>query len=930
MERVASTRVEQWRSQWGLHDNTDFAYAFASYDSAVAHGGHHVADAWLQARSNIIEDDLIPQAAAVAESSGSRDRPASWPAPKASMLKKSRMIQALRIRPGPDQPEQVLLRAEALRKAFSQAKVMRPQGELTPERYSQWQDALDTLAKKKVTEAEGATIVNALKSWAELRAYMEQKDRLFPPDTLDLYGFLQSGTNGPYRAFHSLKWFSKHGRLQWDFSDVPVPSRKNPPKKANPEQAVAVEPPMIAALEERIQAMYEAEDPRWRGLLSSWLVTFGVLRYKHIMRARPVKVTPSSFHGFCPKGKQRANRGGFSFCIPATFVNGWAWGAALFRDYSKLTKTKQATSGLCFDAEGTAFTLKYVNDLNREVFEHLVQNADDLSSYSWRRAGPTVGSLMKLTPLELCSLGDWADRSQIPKEATMPMHYSAARYEHSLRTKHIIRLAMEKLLAYESWETIPEQSFAEALDYARQQVDKVLKQESRVIWAAPLTKDELQARFQLSEALKLKAAAKREEAQAKGGLTAMPASLNGKVLSAFMKNGAPICGAYQTKSCPLEKESCPGRHACAVMRKSGRVCGGGHPACECHDKKFIKVEEMPGEGTGSGSAKAKPTSKSKEERPPEPATPPKAPARRPRSPQGQPPKAPPEKKAKAAPATPAAPLPALVSSSEDEEIEVEEEDLPIPEALDTRGPDRKFDRLATVHGKTAESPSLIYQNRAGGKLWLSGIPTKNTAHRFPKGVTLQIACMAETPSSRGGVVLTDALLKHLCVAHGNSRNRDFEEVWPLLRNTMYAGESALIHCLSGRHRAGVGGCVFRALLAQESWDVAVAYVKSCRRSLDIPGIIHEAGMRSWVDTTLRASSLRNPFPEPCGYIATQRSKVHLELNNGQTLCSHKQSAERAIRLVKPMTTQDMREAMAWGRAFCDSCLVRAAASWHPR
>ena len=420
---------------------------------------------------------------------------------------------------------------------------------------------------------------------------------------------------------------------------------------------------MIAALEERIQAMYEAEDPRWRGLLSSWLVTFGVLRYKHIMRARPVKVTPSSFHGFCPKGKQRANRGGFSFCIPATFVNGWAWGAALFRDYSKLTKTKQATSGLCFDAEGTAFTLKYVNDLNREVFEHLVQNTDDLSSYSWRRAGPTVGSLMKLTPLELCSLGDWADRSQIPKEATMPMHYSAARYEHSLRTKHIIRLAMEKLLAYESWETIPEQSFAEALDYARQQVDKVLKQESRVIWAALLTKDELQARFLLSEALKLKAAAKREEAQAKGGLTAMPASLNGKGLSAFMKNGEPICGAYQTKSCPLEKESCPGRHACAVMRKSGRVCGGGHPACECHDKKFIKVEEMPGEGTGSGSAKAKPTSKSKEERPPEPATPPKAPARRPRSPQGQPPKAPPEKKAKAAPATPAAPLPALVSSS---------------------------------------------------------------------------------------------------------------------------------------------------------------------------------------------------------------------------------------------------------------------------
>ena len=43
-------------------------------------------------------------------------------------------------------------------------------------------------------QAEG-TVVNALKSWAELRAYMEQKDRLFPPDALDLYGFLQNGTS---------------------------------------------------------------------------------------------------------------------------------------------------------------------------------------------------------------------------------------------------------------------------------------------------------------------------------------------------------------------------------------------------------------------------------------------------------------------------------------------------------------------------------------------------------------------------------------------------------------------------------------------------------------------------------------------------------------------------------------------------------------
>ena len=248
MERVAATRVEQWRSQWGLLDETGFAFALASCDSAVAHGGHHVADAWPQARTQSIEDDLIPRAAAVAESSGSTDRPTmGLPVPKASMLKKSKMKQALRIRPGPGQ---VLLRAEALCKAFSQAKVMRPQGELSPERHAQWQSALDILAKKKVTEAERATVVNALKSWVELKTYMEQKDRIFPPDALDIYGFL-------HLIEPIIHWSGS------DFSDVPAPEKKNPTKKANREQTVAVEPPMIAGLEERIQFMYEAGDPRW-------------------------------------------------------------------------------------------------------------------------------------------------------------------------------------------------------------------------------------------------------------------------------------------------------------------------------------------------------------------------------------------------------------------------------------------------------------------------------------------------------------------------------------------------------------------------------------------------------------------------------------------------------------------------------------------
>eukprot|EP00435_Cladocopium_sp_Y103_P029879 s2960_g7.t1 len=173
-------------------------------------------------------------------------------------------------------------------------------------------------------------------------------------------------------------------------------------------------------------------------------------------------------------------------------------------------------------------------------------------------------------------------------------------------------------------------------------------------------------------------------------------------------------------------------------------------------------------------------------RPPEPAEPPRVADKRcPREPEGPPPAALAAKKAKVPP-----------SSSEEEVVE-EEEALPIPEVLVLQGPDQKFDRLATIRGKLAEAPSLIYENSMGGKVWLSGLPTRGTV------VALQVACMDEAPSSPGGLVLPNALLMHLRIAHARLRTADFEEVWPVLRNTVFAGEAVLVHCLSGRHRAFV-------------------------------------------------------------------------------------------------------------------------------
>ena len=53
------------------------------------------------------------------------------------------------------------------------------------------------------------------------------------------------------------------------------------------------------------------------------------------------------------------------------------------------------------------------------------------------------------------------------------------------------------------------------------------------------------------------------------------------------------------------------------------------------------------------------------------------------------------------------------------------------ECLGLNPADSKWDRLATVRGKSAQIPSLIYNNVKGGALFLAGIPTAVTAAAFP-------------------------------------------------------------------------------------------------------------------------------------------------------------------------------------------------------
>ena len=55
---------------------------------------------------------------------------------------------------------------------------------------------------------------------------------------------------------------------------------------------------------------------RWQAMLAAWMLYGGVLRHKHLTRAEVRKVTMSTVHAHCIKGKQRRLRKGFDFAYP--------------------------------------------------------------------------------------------------------------------------------------------------------------------------------------------------------------------------------------------------------------------------------------------------------------------------------------------------------------------------------------------------------------------------------------------------------------------------------------------------------------------------------------------------------------------------------------------------------------------------------------
>ena len=117
------------------------------------------------------------------------------------------------------------------------------------------------------------------------------------------------------------------------------------------------------------------------------------------------------------------------------------------REYRQLDATVAAK-------EGVPFTIRDVQDAARNQCQGHVEPVEGLTTDSFTRVLPTLGHmLLQFSDEEHLALGDWLDKDQ--SKAAMPQHYSAAKYQQSVKLKHKAYEVAAKISTYESWEMVP-------------------------------------------------------------------------------------------------------------------------------------------------------------------------------------------------------------------------------------------------------------------------------------------------------------------------------------------------------------------------------------------------------------------------------------------------------------------------------------------
>ena len=509
--------------------------------------------AWQQARARSAEGDSLAlvHAAALA---GRQVSQASRP-PLPRRFKPVPLHGRVRQQAAVGPPKEGITTAmiDELSALLVDARCRRPRGELTYARQAEWEISVKRLVQNHAATAEAATFKNAIKTLQELYHFQILRGRaqgLEEVDPVDLDAFLHGGTTAPTRGLQALRWISKNAQLQWALPEL---RRVKQPKAVGEQQA---------------------------------------LRYKHLNLSTVLKITPSTVHCFCTKGKQAKLRQGFYWCVPATFSNRFAWTKPWVDQFQLLSPARRKHCGLVFDMRGRPWSRLESVRATQDEFRAVLEEPSLLTSYSWRRLGTTVGLLANFSVPQLAALGDWGDRIS-DTQAKMPVRYAGSRYALSRFCKHYAYYVASHVRDYAAWEVIPPPAVDEACCLAKDKAALAVEQDCTVVWSSPARSSLEPPRLRLTAAARDRVR-KHSNAMAYSSQAVMPEVIGNKRAGPALRDGTVLCPQWNQGLC-INGDACPVAHRCAAVYRSGRVCGGHRPALECRSLKvqWVNVHTTP-------------------------------------------------------------------------------------------------------------------------------------------------------------------------------------------------------------------------------------------------------------------------------------------------------------------------------------------------
>ena len=162
----------------------------------------------------------------------------------------------------------------------------------------------------------------------------------------------------------------------------------------------------------------------------------------------------------------------------------------------------------------------------------------------------------------------------------MALHYSDAKYAASVKMKSLVWGASASLTDNLLWEVIPQEELDKARTHGLSEADRLLRQDRQPVWASSQKFQDVRKRIKLSQQFVEAAERARNEAEQAASPT-MPDQLNGKILTATLKNGKPLCPDFQQDACPNDADTCPFGATSARCSSSPAVHAAANMGLQC-------------------------------------------------------------------------------------------------------------------------------------------------------------------------------------------------------------------------------------------------------------------------------------------------------------------------------------------------------------